>query len=88
VLRDEVNWSEDAFIRSVQATRTVFQELGDFKEQYARRRILYVPASGLHGDNLLELSSSLGWYSKITGSGEEGLEGAVTAVAALDRILS
>ncbi|KAH8698081.1 P-loop containing nucleoside triphosphate hydrolase protein [Phaeosphaeriaceae sp. PMI808] len=78
---DEVDWSEAAYTDSVRATNAVLRGLGASEE-----RILFVPASGLYSDNLIELSSSLGWYSKSTDGVKQG--NVVTVVAALDQILT
>ncbi|CAN9215342.1 unnamed protein product [Alternaria alternata] len=82
---DEVNWSESAFIDSVRATNTVLQRLGIPKERY---RTMFVPASGLHSDNLIELSSNLSWYSNSTDEGQQEAGNAVTVAIALDHIIS
>jgi translation elongation factor EF-1alpha len=49
---------------------------------------MFVPASGLYSDNLIELSSNLSWYSNSTDEGQQEAGNAVTVAIALDHIIS
>nr|GAT54158.1 translation elongation factor [Mycena chlorophos] len=79
---DTVKWSEDRFNEIVSATSTYLKKVG-----YKPKAIAFVPISGWHGDNMLEESTNMPWF---TGWVKETKAGGVvkgkTLLEALDAI--
>jgi len=53
-----VNWSKDRY-------EEIKKEVSEFlkKTGYAPEKIPFIPISGWHGDNMIEKSTNLGWYT-------------------------
>ncbi|KAF7295879.1 hypothetical protein HMN09_01131500 [Mycena chlorophos] len=79
---DTVKWSEDRFNEIVSATSNYLKKVG-----YKPKAIAFVPISGWHGDNMLEESTNMPWF---TGWVKETKAGGVvkgkTLLEALDAI--
>merc|ERR1711934_159907 len=54
----EPNYSEVRYKEIVTEVGTYLKKVG-----YNPNKILFIPISGFHGDNMLEKSANMGWYS-------------------------
>ena len=68
--RDIVDWSEDCYNQAIEAMSGIFGK--------QRERVLKMPISALHGDNILEPSTNTPWVAQDSTS-------PVTLIDAIDR---
>ena len=93
-------WSENAFAEAVRSTAAELDDIGISTSRYCyphsadyidtllkSSSILFIPISGLLGDNLIEPSSRLSWYNREEGESLTKTGSGDTMLAAIDKVL-
>jgi len=78
---DTCKWSEDRYNEIVKETSSFIKKVG-----YNPISVPFVPISGWHGDNMLEVSVNMGWFSGWTKETKAGKKTGKTLLEAIDSI--
>jgi len=79
---DTAEYSQSRFEEIVKEVTNYIKKIG-----YNPKTVAFVPVSGWHGDNMLEVSTNMGWYKGWSVSRKEGDASGTTLIQALDAIL-
>jgi len=79
---DTAEYSQTRFEEIVKEVTNYIKKIG-----YNPKTVAFVPVSGWHGDNMLEVSTNMSWYKGWSVSRKEGDASGTTLIAALDAIL-
>jgi len=78
---DTTNWSEERFNEIIKETSNFIKKVG-----YNPVSVPFIPISGWHGDNMLEVSSNTSWFKGWTKETKAGKSTGKTLLDAIDSI--